>query len=363
MNTPMRSFVEIRQAFTLARQEQGMRHREIATMLGIGEGQLIAAHAGPNAVSPGCTLTAIRLRSEWPALIASLSSLGSVMALTRNHGCVHEKEGVYAPVSSSGEVGLVQGTDIDLRLFYAQWAAGFAVEEQTSKGKQLSLQFFDAQGQAVHKVFLREQSNITAWTQLLEQFASDDQTPGMVVRARTARSRPNDDAAVDISQLRAAWAALRDTHDFHDMLRDQGVARLQGLRLVGQDFAQPVDICSVHEVLTCAAQAGLPIMVFTMNHGAIQIHSGMVRRIVVTGPWINILDAGFNLHLREDAIASAWIVRKPTVDGMVSSLELFDSEGELLAMLFGVRKPGRPEQCEWRALLDALQPEVTPCAA
>jgi hypothetical protein len=45
------------------------------------------------------------------------------------------------------------------------------------------------------------------------------------------------------------------------------------------------------------------------------------------GPWLNVLDPGFNLHLREDLIASAWIVRKPTADGVVSSLELFDAGG------------------------------------
>jgi putative hemin transport protein len=60
------------------------------------------------------------------------------------------------------------------------------------------------------------------------------------------------------------------------------------------------------------------------------------------------------MHLRQDQIASVWVVRKPTVDGVVTSLELFDHSGELILMLFGQRKPGLPENIQWRAVLDRL---------
>jgi putative hemin transport protein len=79
-----------------------------------------------------------------------------------------------------------------------------------------------------------------------------------------------------------------------------------------------------------------------------------------------VLDADFNLHLREDHVASAWVVRKPTSDGLVSSLELFDAAGEPIAMFFGERKPGRPELCAWRELLEGVAPGsalgALPCA-
>jgi putative hemin transport protein len=67
-------------------------------------------------------------------------------------------------------------------------------------------------------------------------------------------------------------------------------------------------------------------------------------------------------------------VRKPTADGLVSALELFDAQGETIAMFFGERKPGRPELRAWRALVDSLvdpravqaqawQPQAGECAA
>ena len=70
--------------------------------------------------------------------------------------------------------------------------------------------------------------------------------------------------------------------------------------------------------------------------------------------WLNVLDPGFNLHLREDRVANAWIVEKPTSDGVVTSVEAFDGDGELMAMFFGARKPGAPELERWRELVREL---------
>ena len=71
--------------------------------------------------------------------------------------------------------------------------------------------------------------------------------------------------------------------------------------------------------------------------------------------WFNVLDPEFDLYLREDAIAEIWHVVKPSADGDINSLELFDKDGEMIVQLFGKRKPGLPELLEWRKVLaDAL---------
>lgn len=337
-----------------ARRTPGSRHRDIAQALGVSEGELIAAHCGAfdAAESP---LQARRLRPEWPTIVAGLEALGEVMALTRNASCVHEKTGVYAHASADGPVGLVLGGAIDLRVFYRRWAHGFAVEEALADGTtQRSLQFYDAQGQAVHKVFLKPASRLDAHAELVQRHAADDQQAGIEPQPMPPAPAETPDAGIDVAGFRQAWAAMQDTHEFFSLLKRFGVTRTQGLRLADPAFVQPLPPSSARGLLTAAAAQGVPVMVFVGNPGMIQIHTGPVRRVEVMGPWLNVLDPGFNLHLREDHIERAWRVAKPTSDGLVHSVELFDADGETIAMLFGERKPGKPEREDWRALLDTL---------
>ena len=51
-------------------------------------------------------------------------------------------------------------------------------------------------------------------------------------------------------------------------------------------------------------------------------------------------------------------MRKPSVDGIITSYEGFDAEGELVIQLFGVRKPGIPERDDWRALAETATPLI-----
>lgn len=342
----------IRQQFVIERQSGKARHRDIAEKLQISEGELIAAHVGAGHEEP--LMRATRLQPVWPTLIKSLEPLGEVMALTRNLSCVHEKTGVYTNVSDSNHVGLVLGADIDLRAFYGQWAHGFAVSETSENSVQQSLQFFDASGTAIHKVFIKPQSHVAAYEAFVAQFADADQQPGLVPLPVATPVAEQADDSIDVDGFQAAWAALQDTHDFFALLKKFGVSRLQSMRLGEARFVQPINPASARQLLETAASDNVAIMIFVGNPGMIQIHSGLVKKIAVMGPWLNVLDPGFNLHLREDHIASAWIVRKPTVDGLVTSLELFDQHGEVIAMFFGERKPGKPELTTWRTLVEGL---------
>ena len=154
--------------------------------------------------------------------------------------------------------------------------------------------------------------------------------------------------------VRAAWLALEDTHDFFPLLRRYGVSRRQALRLAPPGHARPVPASALASALANAAATDLPIMVFVGSPGCIEIHSGPIARVKRLGCWLNVLDPGFNLHLREDHVAEAFVVRKPTRDGEVTSLELVDAQGDTIAMLFGKRKPGLAEDPRWRALARGL---------
>ncbi|WP_347335465.1 ChuX/HutX family heme-like substrate-binding protein, partial [Ralstonia pseudosolanacearum] len=165
----------------------------------------------------------------------------------------------------------------------------------------------------------------------------------------------------DVPALLSAWEAMTDTHQFFGLLKAHEVARTQALRLAEGRFTLAVAPTALSAVLEEAAATGLPIMVFVGNRGMVQIHTGPVTTVRRLDGWVNVLDPGFSLHVRGDLIDRAWVVCKPTSDGVVTALELFDAQGETIAMLFGARKPGEPERPAWRDLMRRLLDERSAC--
>jgi putative hemin transport protein len=311
-----------------------VRARDAAERLGVTEAALVAC---------GATGPATPLRPHWAELIGALPRAGRVMALTRNEHAVHERHGRFEEVSSGPGHILVLGPDIDLRLFPGRWAHAYAVG-----GERPSIQVFDADGVAAHKVFATAATDRDGWAGILADFAIDLAPPPPEAPAPAPAATPQD--AVDGTALREDWLGLRDTHDFFPMLRRHRASRRQAFGLAGDDLALRLAPEAGAQALRLAAAAAAPVMVFVGNRAAIQIHTGPVQRLVDVRGWFNVLDPEFNLHLREAGVAEAWRVVKPTEDGAVTSIELLDAAGEVIALLFGARKPGQPEREAWREI-------------
>ena len=329
----------------LLQRQPRLRARDAAEQLAVSEAELIASRLG---------FDTLRLRPDWRELLPTLESLGRVMVLTRNEHCVHERKGVYreVTVAGSGKMGLVVSADIDLRLFLSGWHSLFALEQQTPRGMQRSLQVFDGQGVAVHKVFLTADSDLDVWGTLLKRFAEPDQSARLELQPAPARLAQRSDTMVDVSGLRDSWAQLKDVHHFHAMLSKYQVDRLQALRLAGRQWAEPLRPDALPKMMADAAAQQLPVMVFVGNRHCIQIHGGLITDLRWAGDWFNVLDADFNLHLKMNAVAQLWRVRKPSADGQITSWEAFDADGVLILQMFGLRKPGQSERVDWRALAE-----------
>ncbi len=320
-----------------------LRIRNAADALGVSEGELLSTNVGE-----GVTV----LKPDFAGILSQVESLGKVMALTRNDECVHERKGVYLNGDfSSPHAQLFVGDDIDLRIFLSQWKFAFAVVE----GDKKSLQFFGKDGTAIHKIYLTKDSNPEAFDALVDECKADEQNPGMETEAVAPKPAEKADHEIDVAGFQEAWKELKDTHAFFGMLNKFGVSRLQALRLAPDStFAKKIDNEKVVTLLEQASAREFPIMVFVGNPGNIQIHTGNVKKVMWHGSWINVMDPNFNLHLDTTKIAETWVVRKPTEDGIVTAVEVFNKEGDIIVQFFGKRKPGIPELEEWRTLVAEL---------
>jgi len=329
----------------LARAENPkMRERDLAAQLGVSEADLVAAHCGESVQ---------RIEPRANDLLLGLEAVGEVMALTRNESAVHEKIGVYDKVQTGEYSALALGADIDLRIFPKAWAHGFAVEKRDGDEIRRSLQFFDAAGDAVHKVHLRPSSNLYAYQKLVAELASPDQSPAIVLKG-IAPGEPETGEAGSVEDLRDRWSRMTDVHQFFGMLKTLKLSRHQALHMVGDDYAWQLADESLSAVFNQAAANGMPIMCFVGNRGCIQIHSGPIANIKVMGPWINVLDEKFHLHLRADHVRELWAVRKPTKDGHVTSIEAYGADKQLIIQFFGERHEGETERDDWRLLAEHL---------
>lgn len=335
----------------LKEKDPAMRARNAAEEIGVSEGELVAAFVGQRNT---------RLTCDPYEVLPAIKELSHVMALTRNEACVHERKGVYDnfnPVTHGKlRMGQFVNPDIDLRLFFNHWEHAFAVTEGEEDKPRHSLQFYNKAGEAMHKVYLTHKSDEAAYHALVKRFMDDNQSDEMAVEFYDPEPEDKPDNEIDWTGFRTAWENLQDTHDFFPMLRKFKVGRQQAFRNIGNDFAYRVGNDALRTTLEMARDRECEIMVFVGNKGCIQIHTGPVKKLVEHGPWYNVLDPEFNLHLREDMIAETWVNKKPTEDGIVTAVEMFAEDGSIIATLFGKRKPGIPELTLWREIVDDLKP-------
>ncbi|KEA54317.1 hemin transporter [Mangrovibacter sp. MFB070] len=314
---------------------------ELAAQMAISEAELLFCRLGQDTV---------QLRPDFTALLHGLSRVGEIKNITRNPYAIHKQIGGYDNLRL-GQHGIVLNPRaLDLRLFPAQWHCAFAVAEQTSLGLRQSIQIFDNQGDAVLSAFTTENTNLTAWNELINE-CSLRKHRELDLRAYPV---PLHTDAVDGQALEREWRAMTDVHQFFGLLKNHEVSRLQAFRAVGSDLACQVDNDAVQHILAQAEKAQNELMIFVANRGCVQIFTGPIDKVAVVNQQLCVENPAFSLQLAMDNIAETWVTRKPTRDGFVTSLELFAADGSQIAQLYGQRSEGAPEQLTWREQIDAV---------
>lgn len=330
MNTNLKSRWE-----NLKSEQPKLRIRNAAEILNTSELELLLTLGSPDVIF---------LKPEFKFILMDAISLGTVMALTRNNSVVHEVTGVYdKPQIDHSPVGMFLGELIDLRIFFQTWTYAVAVNESDRN----SLQFFNEQGQAIHKIYLTSTSSKDAYDAIVAKYATA--YPSEIVITPASKGIVyNNISQIDLAQMQNDWKNMKDTHEFFGILKKHNISRLDALRNAPSgDYAVQIETTSLQTVLNRCASNNVPIMCFVGNPGIIQIFSGEIHKLFDTPDWLNIMDPTFNLHIKKADVDQAWVVRKPSVDGVITSIECYDRDGEIILQFFGKRKPGIPEIQDW----------------
>ncbi|CDG82945.1 hemin-degrading factor [Janthinobacterium agaricidamnosum] len=349
---------------TLRSEQPKLQIRDAARTLGVSEADLLATKLGSG-------VTRLLADGNNPREIMRRAlDLGLVLATTRNENGVIERTGTAsrlkqpepAPTGDKDKdaerearmrniAGGYLGGEIDLRFHFADWTYAFAVTQAGRDGKPArSLQFFDSHGTSVHKVFLRNDAGIAPFDKLVADFRAPQQEADLKVAAAAPAVPEKADAQVDLKEFQLAWTEMTDVHQFARILREFGLSREQALRLAPAGAAERIAPQAVRKLLDDAAKQQVAIMVFLGNEGLTQIFSGKINKTAEGGGFYNVLDPEFNLHLRDSAFTSGWVVKR----GGVTSVEFFDKTGEQVVSFFGVRERGQPQPQAWDDLAASL---------
>src|SRR5699024_153790 len=224
----------------LKEEKPKLRARGAAKELGVSEAELLAARVdGENIV---------RLQGPWTELIEQIESLGYVMALTRNEWAVHETKGTYKNVKFYDHAGVVHNDKIDLRIFPRHWEFGFAAPVENPRGTLYSLQFFEAGGEAIHKVYMMNEDHMDDYRNLIENFRHPEQSTVIsAINNKVDYAVAKDE--VDADALLDTWKDLDHTHSFFPMLRKHKADRLHAIQLAENKFTRKVSNQSTNKIL------------------------------------------------------------------------------------------------------------------
>jgi putative hemin transport protein len=281
-----------------------------AARLDVVEAELVASLCGEGV---------LRLDGPLADLIAMLPELGRVRAVTRNSHAAIETRGVYPPaeIGCAGVAG-----EIGARFLPEHWRYGYALDEASGLDGAPGLFFYDARGDAVHELHAELETDRRMLGRLVDLFASFDQSAGAEIALASPRLvRPRADLS--------AW--LRHAED-----------------------TRPVPVGGVADVLESARREAIPVSITVSSPGVAQRFSGLLHDVTTTATGLELQAPWVTVCIATSRIAEAWLVRTPSLDGPMSSIELLDSKARVIASVSGARWPGKPESDLWRALAEDL---------
>lgn len=337
---------------------------DAARTLQVPEAQLLASAIGRDVVllknSQGAARDLMRAALDFGQVRTQTANDAVLLERTGVATRLEQEEGAPAPDPDGGGEGRgasfaggYVGGAIDLRFNFDAWRYAYAVTQPGADGwPERSLQFFDAQGAAIHKLFLTNEVAAGLFEQLARDFRAPDQHPPAFTAAAPAAPPERPDSAIDVAQFRQAWLALTDAGQFGAMLAQFGVTRAQALRLAPPGMVRQIGPAMAPQALRTllgeVARQRLAIMALVGNAGVTQMYAGPLAEAAGDGDALLAQAPGLRLRLRGGALRGGDVVLRAGA----ASVEFYGPDGEPAVTFFSAG--GRAQAPAWAALIRGL---------
>lgn len=175
-------------------------------------------------------------------------------------------------------------------------------------------------------------------------------------------SRQTQMKSVDTQKsIEELWRGMKDLHHFYPMLQQLGISKLDAFRRVPSDLAARVTPKSLDMILNQTHKRKDGLMAFIGNNAIVQIYTGPVLKTAEVKGSDKIFIHGMTkegepavINISKKDIAQTWVVNKISKEGFVTSLEIFDHDGNHIAQFYDVRKEGQKQSEGWSELMRSL---------
>jgi len=316
--------------------------REAKKILGVTELDIVDQQLGVSSVA---------LKTSFLGIVNSLSSLGYTTTEVYNNVAVQECRGFYMATACEDTINIIMANakEAGIKLLLDSWQCIYAVRKLTELGYRYSFQIFDKNGSVVQKIFMRSQSNFYAYQDIVNNYKDSFCKNTPIINKVVS----NIYKEVDVRELILDWRKAKSISHAEELTKKYKLSYQEIYRYIGDVYAEELPVKKLEVIMEQVTERNMPMSFYTFNNGASQYYSGTLDSAYASGDYLYCIAADFSLKILETGIANAWLVRKATSGGIVTSLEFYDSYGSQLLKVHGQYDSHYGESIHWKRLAES----------
>lgn len=292
------------------------------------------------------------LKPDFDNLIEELKSLKSLKILTKNKACILESNTGSLNIQPN-HCGLLHISNeiMGMEINSENLKFGFVSKTETDN----SFRFFDSFGQPVFRLILTSEDEKEAFEEIAKKFKSENQYEEIKIKPFLFGQfvTPTEN---EISEFKKEWKDLDKVEEFKLVVKKYKLNRFQAIENAPDSFfATKIKNRKIIDLIAEIQQSGLTVKITNENHGCTHSVCSKIEKTAFHTEWFNVFGVGFNWYINTSKIVESRIVRIPSRSGIVTSVECFDGNSELILEICCKTEKDQPESNEWRSLLNQFE--------
>ena len=229
--------------------------------------------------------------------------MDKIMLLIRTDYVVHEKTLSTKDVKLKDNKIIDTNTNDSVLEFNPKlFKYFFSQNKMHAKRALRSFQIFDANGDAVLKIYLKG-NDINKFDSIEKEYSTD-------YNYELQLNADSDDLKVE------------------NILKNKKYK---------ERYVYTADKNILREILTNASKIAIPIQIQAIGKGTIQYHRGLIGKVIDFGPWINIIDKTFNLHAIEGHLKK--VILNKYIQNSITfySVDFYDKNGDQVLVISSIK--------------------------